>query len=56
MVDAALLQREPLNFHPLVNTATTAVSTAGFLAFLAAVGVEPMVVDFAAEPAALVAG
>ena len=56
VVDAALLQREPLNFHPLVNTATTAVSKAGFLAFLAAVGVEPMVVDFAAEPAALVAG
>ena len=56
VVDAALLEREPLNFHPLVNTATTAVSKAGFLAFLAALGIEPLVVDFAAEPAALVAG
>ncbi|HEY2661133.1 MAG TPA: YbaK/EbsC family protein [Caulobacteraceae bacterium] len=54
VVDAALLAREPLNFHPLLNTATTAVSKAGFLAFLQALGVEPLVVDFAAEPAALV--
>jgi Ala-tRNA(Pro) deacylase len=54
VVDAALLAREPLNFHPLINTATTAVSKAGFLAFLKALGVEPLVVDFAAEPAALV--
>ena len=53
VVDAALLEREPLNFHPLVNTATTAVSKAGFLAFLESVGVQPMVVDFAAEPPAL---
>ena len=48
VVDAALLACEPLNFHPLVNTATTAVSRDGFLAFLARLGVEPIVVDFAA--------
>ena len=54
VVDAALLATEPLNFHPLVNTATTAVSRAGFLAFLAALGVEPMVVDFSADPATVV--
>jgi Ala-tRNA(Pro) deacylase len=54
VVDAALLAREPLNFHPLVNTATTAVSKAGFLAFLAALDIRPLVVDFTAEPAALV--
>ena len=54
VVDAALLAREPLNFHPLVNTATTAVSKAGFLAFLAALGVSPLVVDFSGETAVLV--
>jgi len=54
VVDAALLATEPLNFHPLVNTATTAVSRAGFLAFLAALGVEPMVVDFSTDPATVV--
>lgn len=48
IVDAALLRADPLNFHPLTNTATTQVSKAGFLAFLDALGVEPMVVDFEA--------
>ena len=54
VVDAALLATEPLNFHPLVNTATTAVSREGFLGFLAALGVAPMVVDFAADPVVVV--
>jgi Ala-tRNA(Pro) deacylase len=52
VLDAALLASDPVNFHPMTNTATTAVSRDGFLAFLGAVGVEPVVVDFAAlEPA-----
>jgi len=52
VVDRALLDSDPVNFHPLTNTATTAVSCAGFLAFLAALGIAPIVVDFAAlEPA-----
>ena len=46
VLDRALLAREPLNFHPMLNTATTAVSAEGFLRFLAAIGVEPIVVDF----------
>ena len=33
--------------HPLSNDATTAVSQAGFRRFLAALGIEPLVVDFA---------
>jgi Ala-tRNA(Pro) deacylase len=48
ILDAALLRADPLNFHPLTNTATTQVSRAGFLTFLATLGIEPMVVDFAA--------
>ena len=40
---------DPLNFHPLTNEATTAVSRAGFLRFLHALGRgDPQVVDFAA--------
>ena len=48
VLDAALLETDPVNFHPLTNAATTAVSRAGFLAFLAELGIEPLVVDFAA--------
>ncbi|HEX4183595.1 MAG TPA: YbaK/EbsC family protein [Caulobacteraceae bacterium] len=50
VLDAALLACDPVNFHPLTNTAITAVSRDGFLSFLAALGVEPIVEDFAADP------
>ena len=46
VLDAALAQSDPVNFHPLTNAATTAVSQAGFRTFLAAIGVEPLIVDF----------
>jgi Ala-tRNA(Pro) deacylase len=48
ILDAALLRADPLNFHPLTNTATTQVSRDGFLAFLQGLGVEPIVVEFEA--------
>ncbi|HEY7852885.1 MAG TPA: YbaK/EbsC family protein [Caulobacteraceae bacterium] len=48
ILDAALAAADPVNFHPLTNTATTSLSQAGFRRFLAALGVEPLVVDFAA--------
>lgn len=48
VLDAALASADPVNFHPLSNNATTALSQAGFRAFLAALGVAPMIVDFAA--------
>lgn len=55
VLDRALHEAETLNFHPLANTATTAVSREGFDRFLKAVGVTPLIVDFAAmsviEPA-----
>jgi Ala-tRNA(Pro) deacylase len=47
VLDAALAASDPVNFHPLANDATTAVSQAGFRAFLAALGVTPLIVDFA---------
>ena len=46
VLDRALMDHATVNFHPLVNTATTAVSREGMLAFLKAVGVEPQIVDF----------
>ena len=46
--DLALADSDPVNFHPLGNDATTAISQADFRRFLAALGVEPLIVDFAA--------
>jgi Ala-tRNA(Pro) deacylase len=46
VADAALLEADPVNFHPLGNDATTAVSRAGFRRFLQALGREPIVVAF----------
>jgi len=48
VLDRALAQAPLLNFHPLTNTATTGIDQAGFRRFLKAVGVEPLIVDFAA--------
>jgi Ala-tRNA(Pro) deacylase len=47
VLDRALAEAPRVNFHPLTNTATTGVDQAGFRKFLAAVGVEPLIVDFA---------
>ena len=52
VADAALMAADPVNFHPLRNDATTAVSQADFRRFLAGIGVEPLVVDFARSPIA----
>ena len=48
VLDRALAEAERVNFHPLTNTATAGVSAEGFRKFLAAVGVKPVIVDFAA--------
>ncbi len=48
VLDADLANAAAVNFHPLTNTATTTLSRAAFARFLAAVGVTPVVVDFAA--------
>jgi len=46
VLDAALLLAEPVNFHPLANTATTAISQDGLRAFLKALDITAQVVDF----------
>jgi Ala-tRNA(Pro) deacylase len=53
VLDQALLDADPVNFHPLSNDATTAVSQAGLRAFVADWGGEAWVCDFSGEePAA----
>jgi Ala-tRNA(Pro) deacylase len=46
VLDRALVEADPVNFHPLSNDATTAVSQAGLQAFLRALDVTAPVVDF----------
>ncbi len=49
VLDAALLACDPVNFHPLKNDATTAISPGALLKFARATGHEPLVVNFAAQ-------
>lgn len=48
VVDAALMRHDPLNFHPLINTGTTAISRDDFVRFIAETGHGLDVVDFSA--------
>ncbi|MGB9390740.1 MAG: YbaK/EbsC family protein, partial [Xanthobacteraceae bacterium] len=50
VLDAALLAHEALNFHPLVNTATTTISRDGLLKFLAATGHSPRIETLSGAP------
>jgi Ala-tRNA(Pro) deacylase len=47
VLDRALLQADPINFHPLINTATTAIGRDDLDRFLKILGVKPLIVDFA---------
>ena len=49
VLDRALLEHALVNFHPLTNAATTAVSRDGLLTFLRALGITAQVVDFSGE-------
>jgi len=48
ILDASLLAHDPVWFHPLANTASTAISPDGLLTFIRACGVEPQILDLAA--------
>ncbi len=48
VIDKALYDSDPINFHPLSNDATTAVSRKGFADFLRPLGRTLQVIDFAA--------
>lgn len=43
VLDAALLEQSPLYFHPLINTASTAISAPDLQRFLADLGYAPLV-------------
>jgi Ala-tRNA(Pro) deacylase len=46
VLDQVLFDAKVVNFHPLTNTATTSLSQSGFRAFLDALSVRPIIVDF----------
>ena len=46
MLDRALFDHEIVNFHPMENTATTAISSAALITFAKAVDHDPVIVDF----------
>ncbi|MCW5724438.1 MAG: prolyl-tRNA synthetase associated domain-containing protein [Maricaulaceae bacterium] len=48
IVEKALLAHDPVNFHPLSNDATTAISAADLIKFARATGHEPLIADFEA--------
>ena len=52
VLDEAMLRHERLNFHPLVNTRTTGLSSADLVRFLRATGHEPLIVALGQEWAA----
>jgi Ala-tRNA(Pro) deacylase len=45
VLDAAMMQRDPLNYHPLENDRTTAISPADLLRFIAASGHSPRIIE-----------
>ncbi|HRO33378.1 MAG TPA: prolyl-tRNA synthetase associated domain-containing protein [Brevundimonas sp.] len=46
VLDRRLWEADIVNFHPLINTATTALDQAAFRQVLSALGRDPMVIDF----------
>lgn len=46
VLDEGLLAHDPVNFHPLKNDATTAISPADLLKFIASLGREPIRLSF----------
>jgi Ala-tRNA(Pro) deacylase len=47
VLDAGMLEVDPLNYHPLVNTATTAISPGDLRRFIADCGHQPVILDLA---------
>ncbi|MDV6331478.1 prolyl-tRNA synthetase associated domain-containing protein [Asticcacaulis sp. 201] len=48
ILDKALADADIVNFHPLTNTATTSLSQADFRTFIASLGRDLVIIDFAA--------
>ena len=48
VLDKALAEADQVNFHPLINTATTTLTQGDFRKFLTSLEIVPLVVDFPA--------
>ena len=46
IIDKRLTEHETVNFHPLLNDATTAISSADMIKFAKATGHDPIILDF----------
>ena len=46
IIDKTLAEAEIVNFHPLLNDATTAISSADMIRFAEATGHDPVIMDF----------
>lgn len=46
VLQQAMMEHDPLHYHPLLNDRTTAVTPDGLLRFIRACGREPRIVDF----------
>ncbi len=46
VLDKAMLEHDLLNYHPLTNTATTAVVAADLVRFIRSCGHDPLILDF----------
>lgn len=46
VLDKAMLEYDLLNYHPLTNTATTAVAAADLVRFIRSCGHDPLILDF----------
>lgn len=51
VLDRGILEREPLNFHPLDNAMTTSIGAADFVRFLEAENHAPTILDFESRSA-----
>ena len=49
VLDADMMAHERLNFHPLINTRTTGLPSAGLVTFLKATGHDPLIVRLGGE-------
>ncbi len=52
VLDSQLMTGEPMNFHPLINTATLTIAPDAMLDFLRAVDHAPLIVDLPVPPEA----
>jgi len=47
IIDKSLMAHDIVNFHPLINDATTAISSEDMIKFAKAAGHDPLIIDFA---------